>query len=117
MSSHCDRLLLNRFYEMKKTGGKTKVHAHDLLIHLCSYEFVVQVVMIMIIIVQQRRPYLASECDNLRAAEKWRVQVSACGHVLIVNFMYYMCRIHTMHVLIAYLHIIMYNVYNIIVGY
>ena len=27
-----DRLLLNRFYEMKKTGGKSKVHVH---VHVC----------------------------------------------------------------------------------
>ena len=32
------RLLLNRFYEMKKTGGKTKVHCvHTHVCILCTY--------------------------------------------------------------------------------
>ena len=41
------RLLLNRFYAAKQAEGKVK----------------------------QRRPYLASECDDLKKAEKWRVQI------------------------------------------
>ena len=85
---------MNRFYEMKKSGGKTKVHACTCTC-TCGIkyrysgsvymEYVMSVlddgdIIIIFVPLQQRRPYLASECDNLRAAEKWRVQVSYKYH-------------------------------------